>query len=83
MELVLLVHILDRAVCVSLHANAHRKGMNLFSFQLWVNSRAIRVPRFLPWEGNQSRKRKTEFKSAVIHLEIDIVSHLAHGGRAG
>ena len=35
------VQILDKAVCVSLHANALGKGINPFLFlsQLWVNSR--------------------------------------------
>ena len=29
-----------------------------------------------PWLGSQSRRRKTKFKPALLHLKIDLVSHI-------
>ena len=42
-------------------------------FQLHVNSRADWI--LSPWLGNQSRRKKTEFKPPILRLIIDLLSH--------
>ena len=49
--------------------------IQLFSLQLWINSSAVWA--FPPWYGNQSKRRKTEFKPVRLYLKIDLVSYPA------
>ena len=49
--------------------------IQLFSLQLWVNSKTDRV--LQPWWGNSSRRRKTEFKPVKLRLKIDLVLYPA------
>ena len=46
--------------------------IQLFSFPLWVNSRADYVHQI--WRGNQSKRRKDEFKTVKLRLKFDLVS---------
>ena len=70
MELAIWDQILDKAVCVSLYANALEKGMNPFV-----------LPPPMSKATNQGRKKKpSEFKPALLHLKIDLVSNPAHSG---
>ena len=53
--------------------------IQLFSLQLWVNSRTDWV--LQPWGGNLSRRRKnSEFKPVKLRLKIDLVSYPARAG---
>ena len=59
---------------IAFHIPPLRKvWIQLFSFQLWVNCRVDCI--LQPSLGNQSRRRKTEFKSVKLRLKIDFVSH--------
>ena len=51
--------------------------IQLFSYQLWVNSRADWA--LHPWYGNQSRKRKTLNSNLLTSIENDLIPHSARG----
>ena len=62
---------IHEAVCISLVLMLLVKALiHLFFPQVWINSRADSYC-------NQSRRRKTEYKPALIHLKIDPVSYAA------
>ena len=52
------VQILDN-VCISLQANAFEKGMNPFVLPTSYENIVGQTRLFLPWLGNQARRRKT------------------------
>ena len=60
---------------MALHIALIPLGIQLLSLQLWVNSWTDWV--LLPWWGNYSRRRKTEFKPVKLYLKTDLVSYPA------
>ena len=68
MELLTWVQTLHKVVCISLCANTLQRGMN--PSQLWINSQTfgslalVRQP--------VKEKENSEFKSALLHLKIDL-----------
>ena len=70
---------LDEAVCISFCANTLRESMNLSVLPPY--SRADWV--FLLWLGNQSKRRKTEFKTTFLSLKLTLCSILPIVGEVG
>ena len=72
------VQILDVAVCISHSAHILKKAwLQLFSSQLWVNRREDEA--FSTINGNQSKRRKTEFKPVNSGKNWPSVSFCSYG----
>ena len=66
------VQILDEADCINIALIPLEKAwIQLFSLHLRVNSRVD----ISPWLGNQSWRKKTEFKPIKLCLKINLESH--------
>ena len=58
MESVIHIQIMDENVCILLHANTFRKGMNTSLFFSVMSKIIGQAKFFYPWYGNQSRRKK-------------------------
>ncbi len=76
------VKILDETDCISHSTNTLGEGMNPIILPLAMGK--YRTDQVLqPWRGNQSKRRKTEFKPVKLRLKIDLVSYPARAKGLG
>ena len=75
------VQILGEAIYISLHTNIYWKGMNPTVLLPYMSKLKDRLGSFALFWQPVKEKENSEFKSALLHLKIDLVSHLAcHAG---
>ena len=74
------VQILDKAVCVSLGANAFGKGINPSLLPAAIDKYQDRLNCLDFIRQPVTKKETSVFKPAVLCLKIDLVSHPVRGG---
>ena len=82
MELATSVQILDEAVCISLCTKTFEMNSSVLPTTPKLNRRNSRATLGLQASlDSQSRRRKSEYKPAVLLFEIDFVSHPDYEGK--
>ena len=74
---------LDEAVCASLRANSFGKDMTPFVLLLSVINKYDNLGSLVLVRPLIEEKENIEFKPALLHLKIDLVSHSTHNGGVG